>query len=98
GDTNCTPFGDGAPGDDAAACTVSDHFTSGIWGGSPKNCSGLNDQCNVGTCSAGSGICGVQPRETGTECSDSNPCTSTDRCTGGSRSGQPRACSTCTTD
>ena len=53
-------------------------------GGSPKDCSSLNDACHNGACDPGSGQCGALPKGDGTLCdADTNPCTVADACVGG---------------
>jgi hypothetical protein len=70
--------------DDGNPCTVGDHCGSGLCqDSSPKDCTGQNDQCNVGTCNAQSGACGKTPVQDGTGCSDGSVCTTGDKCQSG---------------
>jgi len=69
---------------DNLACTTLDHC-DGLGGctGTGKNCSTLNDQCNIGICSEPSGNCIKSPKTDGTVCDDGNPITVNDKCTTG---------------
>ncbi|UCE58164.1 MAG: DNRLRE domain-containing protein [Phycisphaerales bacterium] len=51
--------------------------------GTPVNCSGLDDQCNVGVCNAITGVCEAQSANEGGGCSDSLTCTISDVCSDG---------------
>ncbi len=83
---NCmaVPLSDGTTCDDADLCTVSDECTAGDCGGSPKDCSMLDDACNIGVCDPATGGCTTQPRPNGTSCSDGDMCTDSDVCMMGS--------------
>jgi hypothetical protein len=61
---------EGTTCDDGDACTVGDACRNGMCSAQPKNCSALDDQCNKGSCHAGSGACVAMPVEEETECSD----------------------------
>ncbi len=83
------PKADGTPCDDGIACSDADQCTSGACAGALKDCSNLDDRCNVGVCNAVSGQCGRVPYANGTRCNDSNPCTTNDECTAGTCDGTP---------
>lgn len=51
--------------------------------GTPVDCSGLSDACNVGTCSATTGSCVATPKQNGTTCDDGDLCTQTSSCQAG---------------
>ncbi len=76
---------DGSTCSDGNACTQTDQCTGGSCVGSnPVTCSAL-DQCHdVGTCNTGTGVCSNPNKPDGTGCNDSDACTQTDQCTGGS--------------
>lgn len=73
------PFGD--PCDDGQACT--EGATCSSFGtcntGTQKDCSAVEDQCNVGVCDAITGECEAVP-QTGVACNDNESCTSADVC------------------
>ncbi|MFQ5493742.1 MAG: hypothetical protein ACE5EX_00010 [Phycisphaerae bacterium] len=69
-----------APCDDGNLCTTGDVCAAGACAGTPVDCTVLNDQCNVGVCNAGTGICEAQPANEGGACSDGNACTTGDTC------------------
>jgi hypothetical protein len=81
GTTSCT---DGNP------CTVNDTCSGGLCAGSPMDCSGQSDQCNVGVCNGGT--CGKSPLADNTACNDTLACTTTDVCTGGQCKGSGNSC------
>ena len=56
-------------------------------GGTPVDCSSLDDDCNNGSCNQATGACIAVPKADGTGCSDGNACTQTDTCQGGSCTG-----------
>ena len=78
------------PCNDGNACTQTDtcNGVGGCVGSNPVVCGG-GDQCNdPGTCSPGTGTCSPPtPKPNGTACSDSNACTQTDVCEGGTCTG-----------
>lgn len=84
---------DGTSCDDADPCTVGDACAAGTCTSSPKDCSGQDDQCNLGVCEAGTGTCLTSPRDDGTTCDDSDICTESDQCTGGTCAGSTLNCS-----
>ena len=93
---------EGGSCDDGDPCTVSDVCTGGTCGGSPKDCSSADDQCNVGVCNAGTGVCEPQPANEGGACDDGLFCTVGEVCAGGAcGGGSPRDCDdaiACTSD
>ncbi len=74
--------------DDGDACTINPICSGGVCiGGGAKDCSGLSDGCNVGTCNATSGDCEAVAVSDGTGCSDGLFCTVGLECTGGTCGG-----------
>jgi hypothetical protein len=73
---------DETPCDDSDPCTEADLCVGGECGGTPKDCSGLDDACNTGVCGAG-GACEASPVSDGTGCDDGDECTENDQCTAG---------------
>ena len=84
---------DGTVCDDGLFCAVNDECTSGVCGGSARDCSAAGDQCNTGVCNEGSNLCEAQPLADGAGCDDGLWCFRNDSCTGGACSGQGRDCS-----
>jgi len=81
---------DDTPCDDGDYCTVNDVCTNGDCIGSPKDCSHLDDQCNVGVCEPGNGECIKDPEpKNGEPCDDEDHCTENDICTDGVCAGTP---------
>jgi len=93
---------DGTTCDDGDLCTVNDVCTSGICGGSPKDCSYLNTQCQEGVCDPSDGQCYPDYENyNGQNCDDDNACTENDVCSNGICSGSPINCddgNVCTDD
>lgn len=92
----------GAACNDQNACTRVDACQAGTCRGtSPVVCS-ASGSCTTASCDPATGACGEAPRADGTACSDSNACTTGDRCVGGvCTSGEPLVCNdfmSCTTD
>ena len=88
-----TPNPSNPPCDDGNPCTVNDECAAGVCAGSAKDCSAAGDQCNDGTCNAGSGACEPTPKSDGTVCSDGDVCTESDQCSGGACAATPKDCS-----
>ena len=91
----CTapPSNEGGSCDDSDPCTVTDVCTAGACGGSAKDCSGQDDQCNVGVCNPGTGVCEAQAANENNACNDGNVCTTADSCSSGVCGGIPTDCS-----
>jgi hypothetical protein len=90
GEGNCdilTPVENGLPCDDDDACTTGDACLNGSCTGAPVDCSDLDDDCNVGVCAPGTGLCEAQPANEGGLCSDGDACTTGETCTAGNCSG-----------
>ncbi len=87
------PANTGGMCDDGDACSVGDVCSGGTCGGSPKDCSGLTDQCLLGVCNATSGVCEALPDNDGGACSDGDLCTLGDTCSGGVCGGSAKDCS-----
>jgi len=101
GNCGSVPETDGTACDDGQYCTENDQCTSGLCGGTLRDCSLVADQCNNGTCDEGNDQCIPQPKADGTSCSDGQYCTISDRCVSGSCSGFGRDCTDtdpCTVD
>ncbi|MDH3629027.1 MAG: hypothetical protein OES25_15385, partial [Acidobacteriota bacterium] len=79
-DGTCAPtanVADSTPCEDGNVCTsetgtaqTPDHCEAGVCTGVPVDCSGEDDQCNVGVCNAGSGACEADPVADSTPCED----------------------------
>ena len=87
------PREDGTACDDGAACTTGDVCTAGTCGGTPLDCSGLDDACNVGVCDVVDGTCVAAPVDDGTACDDGDLCTTMDACAAGVCTATPVDCS-----
>ncbi|MEK6675879.1 MAG: hypothetical protein AABZ47_09530, partial [Planctomycetota bacterium] len=100
GQCQATPANNGGVCNDGDLCTANDLCSNGVCAGSPVDCSGLNDQCNIGTCNPGTGLCQPTPANKGGPCNDGNLCTISDICSAGACAGTPVDCSgldsTCT--
>ncbi|GAF68425.1 unnamed protein product, partial [marine sediment metagenome] len=72
------------PCDDGLFCTVGETCTYGVCnGGEPRDCSELDDDCNVGVCNEETDSCEAEPVEDGTPCDDGLFCTGRDTCRDG---------------
>jgi len=94
-----SPFPDNTWCDDGDACTISDGCQKGVCTGTLRDCSALDDQCNIGVCQQGE--CRTAPRPQNTGCDDGLFCSDPDSCNDGLCSGPPRACDdgdSCTED
>ncbi|MGB0716931.1 MAG: hypothetical protein ACPGXK_13700, partial [Phycisphaerae bacterium] len=69
--------------DDGDLCTSGDTCSGGSCAGTPVDCSGLDDACNVGVCNVNNGSCEASPANEGGACDDGLQCTSDDTCSGG---------------
>ena len=86
------PANDGGGCDDDDLCTTPDTCTNGVCGGTPIDCSVLDDQCNVGVCDGATGLCIADPINEGLPCDDLLQCTELDTCSGGVCSGAQLDC------
>ena len=70
--------------DDGLSCTQIDRCDGdgNCVGGTPRDCSGLDDQCNTGVCVEPDGTCDTEPLPDTTTCDDQNLCTTVDACDG----------------
>ena len=86
---------DGTTCDDGLYCTVNDVCTSGFCGGSPRDCSHLDDQCNDGACDEGLDQCVKDPTPyEGLACDDGLFCNVGETCQSGTcTGGSARDCS-----
>jgi len=85
---------DGAPCNDANACTQLDTCVAGTCtGASPVICTAM-DQCHdAGTCDSATGMCSNPAKADGVACDDGDMCTQTDSCTAGAcTGGNPITC------
>ncbi|MBW2455489.1 MAG: hypothetical protein JRI68_13300, partial [Deltaproteobacteria bacterium] len=65
-------------------CTINKTCAAGLCqGGQPKNCSYLDQGCQVGVCSTQTGQCTTQNAPNGTPCVDAMACTSGEACNWG---------------
>ncbi len=89
------PVADGTGCDDGQYCTVNNLCIAGsCTSGTPRDCSGLGDQCNDGYCSESAESCLSQPANVGQSCDDDLYCTINTACTSdGYCEGDPRDCS-----
>ncbi len=89
------PAFDGEPCDDGLYCTDEEICSNGeCANGSPRDCSVLNDQCNLGLCNETSDTCDRQPAREGEPCDDGLYCTDGETCGGGlCANAGPRDCS-----
>jgi hypothetical protein len=87
------PRNEGGTCDDGNDCTENDRCTAGTCGGTPKDCTSLDDGCNVGVCIGTTGLCEAQPVNEGGACDDGDGCTTADACTSGLCVGAPLDCS-----
>ncbi|MBW1808752.1 MAG: VCBS repeat-containing protein [Deltaproteobacteria bacterium] len=77
---------------DADLCTVDDACDSGQCTGTPRDCSGFNGQCTLGSCDSVTGECQAADRDDGTPCDDGNLCTNADACLAGVCTGPSKDC------
>ena len=69
---------------DGLACNGTETCAAGTCAaGTPIDCSGASDQCNVGTCTEPLGTCVAVPKVNGTPCNSGDVCTLPDSCQGG---------------
>ena len=73
---------DGTACNDGQYCNVGEACVSGVCtGGTPRNCSAFDDQCNQGACDDVGDTCYADPvPKNGDPCDDSDLCTQTDTC------------------
>ena len=87
------PANEGGACDDGDPCTVDDVCGAGTCAGVDKDCSGLDNACNKGTCNALTGACEAAPAYEGEVCDDGNACTVDDACAAGVCTGAAKDCS-----
>ena len=68
------------PCDDGNPCTENDQFIGGLCGGTPKDCSHLDNDCNEGVCDPHTGDCVRKPLPFGSPCDDGDPRSTNDHC------------------
>ncbi|MBN1774676.1 MAG: hypothetical protein JXB32_25670 [Deltaproteobacteria bacterium] len=79
-----TPLPDGTSCNDGLYCTVGETCAGGMCGGAtPRDCSSMDDGCNVGVCDDAVGGCVLEPRPNGTACDDGLYCNTGEVCTAG---------------
>lgn len=84
----------GSSCNDGNACTQTDTCQSGTCiGANPVTCSDPGE-CRTASCNPSTGACVTSNEQSGTSCSDGNPCTLNDTCnsSGSCVSGAPRVC------
>lgn len=98
-DDTCHPAGvciyvdNVAPCNDGDPCTATDTCAAGACGGTPVDCSGASDDCNLGVCNAVTGVCEPIPTNEGGACDNGDPCTLSDTCSlGACQAGTPVDC------
>jgi cysteine-rich repeat protein len=70
------PLPDTTTCNDGAWCTLTDHCTAGVCGGTMRDCSAATTTCNIGTCNEATHACFPAPVPDGTVCdADGNPAT-----------------------
>lgn len=90
----CTRDEDCSDGNACNGIETCNLTTRSCAGGTPKDCSGSDDACNLGVCDPSSGACLARPRPNGTTCDDGNACSRTDTCQAGTCTGSnPVTCS-----
>jgi hypothetical protein len=90
---------DQTPCDDLDWCTQVDTCLAGeCVGGSPRDCSMLDEGCILGACDPVLKACKPVPVPDGTPCDDHNSCTSSEHCKAGVCTGDPDAPSGCPGD
>ncbi len=82
-DGTCGHTNNTIPCNDNDRCTLNDVCSGGSCVGTPKDCSALDDDCNVGVCLPASGVCYASPTNEGGGCDDGLPCTTNDVCSNG---------------
>jgi hypothetical protein len=81
GSDTCLECLENADCDDGNPCTGAEQCEGGgCVPGTPMDCSGLDDPCNLGTCNPLTGLCESQPANEGMGCDDGLDCTSQDVC------------------
>ncbi len=79
-----TPANEGGGCDDGNLCITGETCSAGTCGGGAAiDCSGLSNQCNVGTCNPGNGQCVAQAANQGAACNDNKTCTVGEVCNAG---------------
>ncbi len=87
------PAQDGTSCDDGDLCSTTDVCTAGVCAGAVVDCSGADDQCNVGACDVLTGACVPMPVVDDTSCDDGDLCSGTDVCVAGVCTGSAIDCS-----
>ncbi|MEO0322126.1 MAG: hypothetical protein AAF447_04170 [Myxococcota bacterium] len=78
------PLPSGTPCEDGLVCTEGDRCTDGLCdAGADVDCTALDDECLVGTCSEDAGGCVAEPELDGIPCDDGDVCTERDFCLAG---------------
>lgn len=85
---------EGAPCDDGDPCNVGESCKDGeCQGGKRRDCTDLDDACNLGQCDPEQG-CKKVPYQDGATCDDHLYCTTADKCLNGECVGTPKNCDT----
>ncbi len=92
GECAAAPANEGLDCDSGDLCMPGGLCTAGACMGTPTDCTGLDDVCNVGTCDPMDGSCAAVPANEGVDCGDL--CVPGSMCMGGScMGGAPVDCS-----
>jgi len=88
------PINEGQACSDGTFCTTGETCQAGVCtGGTDRDCSAEDDDCNLGVCDEGSGACVKQPANEGGGCDDGSYCNTGETCQSGScTGGQQRDC------
>ena len=92
-DTAGAPINEGLTCDDGLYCNDGETCQSGnCTGGSARDCSSLDNQCNEGVCNEDADACEPSPINEGLTCDDGLYCTDPDTCSNGVCGGSERNC------
>jgi hypothetical protein len=86
------PANEGGGCDDGDLCTINDACFNGVCDAEAVDCSGLDDECNVGVCNPTNGSCEAAPINEGLGCNDGDLCTDGDMCSAGTCEGSAVDC------
>jgi len=92
GSCRAVPANSGGDCSDGIPCTYDDFCWNGVCVGFERDCSPLDDACNVGVCNELTGECEPQGVNDGATCDDGSLCTLLDACAGGACVGEPTDC------
>ena len=87
--SGCTHLANTVACNDGLYCTVSDTCDATACHGTPRDCGYIAGACADAKCSEEFDACVAIPKENGSTCDDSQPCTGTDTCVTGVCVGKP---------